>query len=304
MNESTVKNVALMVAIGLEKYFWRTGWFLGRKTDPIKAVDGVQLRIWQGESVGLVGETGSGKSTFGRCVLRILEPTGGDLVFQGKNITHLTQKQLRPLRADMQMVFQNPYSSLDPRMKIKDIVAEPLWLHRISHGGDIEPRVRELLSLVGLEWEFAHRRPNELSGGQRQRVAVARALALKPRFLVLDEPTSALDVSVQAQVLNLLSDLQQELGLTYLFISHDLGVIRYICDRVAIMYRGRIVEMGRTQEIFERARHAYTQSLLSSILEPDPDQDIREVAFAGETGRGRSELVRISDTHWVAQLVD
>jgi ABC-type oligopeptide transport system ATPase subunit len=200
----------------------------------------------------------------------------------------------------MQMIFQNPYSSLDPRMRIKSIVAEPLKLHRTEAGQAIDGRVEELLSLVALDWDFAYRLPSELSGGQRQRVAIARALALNPKFLVLDEPTSALDVSVQAQALNLLVELQESLGLTYLFISHNLGVIRYICNRVAIMYRGRIVEAGRTKEIFGDARHPYTKSLLSSILEADPDQKVKEFGFSGQAGEERAELVQIGDTHWVA----
>lgn len=289
----------LVETIGLQKYFQKKLAF-GHKTQSIKAVDGVSLRIWPGESVGLVGETGSGKSTFGRCLLRMVEPTAGEIIFDGIHITQLSQKELAPLRTRMQMIFQNPYSSLDPRMRVKSIIAEPLLLNRKELDLAIEDRVKELLYMVALDWDFAYRLPGELSGGQRQRVAVARALALDPKLLVLDEPTSALDVSIQAQVLNLLVELQERLGLTYLFISHNLGVIRYICNRVAIMYRGRIVEIGRTQEIFEEPNHPYTQSLLSSILEADPDQVVNEVIFSGQVERAGSELVQISETHWVA----
>lgn len=299
MNERIGNHRPLVETKDLKKHFSPRRSLFGPRGEPVKAVDGVSLHIWPGEAVGLVGETGSGKSTFGRCLLRIYEPTAGQIIFEGTDITHLSHKEMGPLRTQMQMVFQNPYSSLNPRMRIKSIVAEPLRLHRKEFGPATDERVKELLSLVALDWDFAYRLPNELSGGQRQRVAIARALALNPKFLVLDEPTSALDVSVQAQALNLLVELQDSLGLAYLFISHNLGVIRYICDRVAIMYRGRIVETGRTQEIFGEAHHPYTQSLLSSILEADPDQKINEVGFSDEMDHAGSELVQISDTHWV-----
>ena len=300
MNELIGNHRPLVETRELEKHFAQRRSIFGRKMEPVKAVDGVSLHIWPGEAVGLVGETGSGKTTYGRCLLRILEPTAGDIIFEGTTITNLSRREMGPLHTQMQMIFQNPYSSLDPRMRIKSIVAEPLRLHRKELGHTTDERVEELLSLVALDWDFAYRLPSELSGGERQRVAIARALALNPKFLVLDEPTSALDVSVQAQALNLLVELQESLGLTYLFISHNLGVIRYICDRVAIMYRGRIVETGRTQEIFGEARHPYTKSLLSSILEADPDQEVNEFGFSSEVDDARAELVQISDTHWVA----
>lgn len=279
--ENTSKE-PLVETIELKKYFWLKGGLLGRKAETVKAVDGVDLAVWPGESVGLVGESGSGKSTFGKCLLRILEPTAGKIVFEGQEITHLAPVEMRPLRPHMQMVFQNPYSSLDPRMRVKDIVAEPLQLHKKGRGRAIDERVRELLSVVGLGWELAYRLPHELSGGQRQRIALARALALNPKFLILDEPTSALDVSVQAQVLNLVIDLQESLGFSNLFISHDLAVIRHVCDRVALMYLGIIVESGSREDIFQRPLHPYTKALLSANPEPDPNQVMEEILLEGD----------------------
>ncbi|HIQ06600.1 MAG TPA: ABC transporter ATP-binding protein, partial [Anaerolineae bacterium] len=248
----------------------------------IRAVDGVDLDIHPGESFGLVGESGSGKTTLGKTILRLIEPTGGQIIFEGQDICALPEKKLRSYRAYMQMVFQDPYSSLNPRMKVKHIVAEPLVIHGRARGAALEERVRELLTLVGLGEDHLHRFPHEFSGGQRQRIGVARALALEPKLLVLDEPTSALDVSVQAQVLNLLIELQQRMNLTYLFISHDLGVIRYICDRVALMYLGKIVETGTVEQIFQDSKHPYTRALLSAMPEPDPDYQGEEIVLEGE----------------------
>jgi oligopeptide/dipeptide ABC transporter ATP-binding protein len=272
----------LVETIDLKKHFPLGGGILGRDAGSVKAVDGVSLRVWPGESVGLVGESGSGKSTFAKCLLRILEPTGGEILFDGEEITDLSPAGMRSLRTQMQMIFQNPYSSLDPRMRVKTIVAEPLLIHRRGRGRAIDDRVRELLNVVGLGWELAYRLPHELSGGQRQRIAMARALALNPRFIVLDEPTSALDVSVQAQVLNLVIDLQEEFGFSYLFISHDLAVIRHVCDRVALMYLGVIVESASVKEIFDAPLHPYTQALLSANPEPDPDDDTEEIILEGD----------------------
>jgi oligopeptide/dipeptide ABC transporter ATP-binding protein len=275
-------NTPLVETIDLEKRFRLKGGLLRRETKHVKPVDNVSLAIWPGESVGLVGESGSGKTTFGKCLLRIIEPTGGRILFDSKDITHLSPAEMRPLRPSMQMVFQNPYSSLNPRMRVKDLIAEPLQLHKVGTRKVIEERVRELLLLVGLSWDHAYRLPHELSGGQRQRIALARALALNPRFVVLDEPTSALDVSVQAQVLNLVLDLQGDLGFSNLFISHDLGVIRHSCDRVALMYLGVIVELGSKEDIFDRPLHPYTQALLSSNPEPDPDHVAEEIILEGD----------------------
>ncbi len=266
----------------LRKYYPIRGGLFRRTIGQIRAVDDVSFAVYPGEALGLVGESGSGKTTLGKTVLRLQEPTGGRILFQGEDLTGLPADELQRRRAHMQMVFQNPYSSLNPRMKVKEIVAEPLVIHGRSKGRPLFERVRELIRRVGLDEAHLYRYPHEFSGGQRQRIGIARALALEPRLLVLDEPTSALDVSVQAQILNLLVDLQEELGLTYLFISHDLGVIRYICDRVALMYLGRIVELAPVETIFERPLHPYTQALRSAMPEPDPDAQEEEILLEGE----------------------
>lgn len=277
-----ITNKALVETAGLKMYFWPTGWLSGIKAGVIRAVDGVTLTIQPGESVGLVGESGSGKSTFGKCILRIHEPTGGKVFFDGQDITHLPHAKMGPFHKQMQMVFQNPFSSLDPRMRIKDVVAEPVRLQKEYHGRAVDDRVRELLSLVGLGWDIAYRLPHELSGGQRQRIAIARALALNPKLVILDEPTSSLDVSVQAQILNLVVDLQQSLGFSYLFISHDLAVIQHSCERVAVMYLGIIMESGSREHIFENPLHPYTKALLSANPEPDPDYQGEEIILQGD----------------------
>lgn len=237
MTKTPDKN-PIVEAIDLKKQFYKSSGWVSRRKRGALAVDGVNLSIFPGETVGLVGESGSGKSTLGKCLLRIMEPTEGRVVFNGLDITHLSPNQLRPILPQMQLVFQNPYSSLDPRMRVKNIIAEPLNVQRMGSRGDIEIKVRELISLVGLSEDHFFRLPHELSGGQRQRVAIARALAMDPKFLVLDEPTSALDVSVQAQIINLVIDLQQKFVFSYLFISHNLAIIRHACDRVFLMYRG------------------------------------------------------------------
>jgi oligopeptide transport system ATP-binding protein len=237
----------------------------------VHAVEDVSLRIGRGEVVGLVGESGSGKSTVGNCILRLLEPTAGTVRLNGIDITHLSRRALRPMRRDMHMVFQDPYSSLDPRMTNGAIVGEPLKLHRLVTGdGELEARVAELFDQVGLNPELRHRYPHELSGGQRQRVGLARALSVRPSLLVADEPVSALDVSVQAAILNLLSDLQEELGFACLFITHDLSIVEYFCDRVVVMYLGRVVETGTVEQVFAAPQHPYTQALLSAAVVPDP----------------------------------
>lgn len=265
----------------VKHYYAQRGGLFKRKIDEVKAVDGVDLAVYPGEAVGLVGESGCGKTTLARTILRVIGPTAGSITLDGNELTGLSPKELGAVRANMQMVFQDPYSSLNPRMRVKDVVAEPLQIQGRSEGKALQEEVQQLLEVVGLDSQLLWRYPKDLSGGQRQRVAIARALALRPKLLLLDEPTSALDVSVQTQVLNLLVDLQEQFRLTYLFISHDLSVIRYLCDRVAIMYMGRIVEIGTTQRIFEDPHHPYTQALLSVMAEPGRRKS-EEIVLEGE----------------------
>lgn len=266
----------------LKKYFPVKGGLFQRQAGYIKAVDGVDLTVEQGQSFGLVGESGSGKTTVGKTILRLIEPTEGEIIFEGQDLCQLSESEMRHLRAEMQMIFQDPYSSLNPRMTVKRIVGEPLLIHKWGKGRALEDRVRELISLVGLMEDHLFRYPHEFSGGQRQRIGIARALALEPKMLILDEPTSALDVSVQAQVLDLLLDLQKRLNLTYLFISHDLAVIRYICDRVALMYMGKILELAAVEDIFQNPMHPYTQALLSAMPVADPEYQPEEIILEGE----------------------
>ncbi|MCH7588712.1 MAG: ATP-binding cassette domain-containing protein [Chloroflexi bacterium] len=255
--------------------------FLGRHQHRVRALDSVDLEIQRGETLGIVGESGCGKTTLGRCLIRLITPTAGRIVLDGVEILALDASALRHLRREMQMVFQNPFSSLNPRMKVDDLVAEPLRTHTDLAGGALEERVEELLVEVGLGAEHMKRHPHQLSGGQAQRVALSRALALSPKFLVLDEPTSALDVSVQAQIINLLSQLQERHGLTYLFISHDLSVVRHISDRIAVMYLGQIVELASSDAIFNSPQHPYTQALISSTPVPDPDSGRERIILEG-----------------------
>ncbi len=245
---------------------------LGRRDTTVRAVDDVSFEVRSGQTMGLVGESGSGKSTTARCVVRLLRPTSGRVDFNGRDLATLGRRELRSVRRDVQIVFQDPVASLDPRLTVNEIIAEPFRIHRLHGRRGRDARVAELLDLVGLRAEQANRYPHEFSGGQRQRIGIARALALEPQLLVLDEPVSALDVSVQAQVINLLQELQQELGLTYLFIAHDLDVVRHICDHVAVMRNGRIVEHGDRNQIFERPEHPYTRELLSAVPIKDPRQ--------------------------------
>jgi oligopeptide/dipeptide ABC transporter ATP-binding protein len=246
---------------------------LRRQVGAVRAVDGVSFDVQAGETLGIVGESGCGKSTTGMAVLRLLEVTSGTLFFRGQELTHLDEKQLRPQRQHMMMIFQDPYSSLNPRLTVGSIVAEPLGVHKVGTAAERSERVSELLRLVGLNPAFINRYPHEFSGGQRQRIGIARALATSPAFIVADEPISALDVSIQAQVVNLMSDLKAQLGLTYLFIAHDLSMVRYISDRVAVMYLGKIVELATRNEVFDEPLHPYTHALLSAVPVPNPRQE-------------------------------
>ena len=248
----------------------QSGVVLDRHVGDVKAVDDVTLSIRRGETLGLVGESGCGKSTIGRAILRLYEPTAGTVSFDGQDITHLSESQLRPIRRRMQMVFQDPFASLNPRHSVGRIVGEPLRVHHLMRGRAVDARVRELLTIVGLPADAATRYPHEFSGGQRQRIGVARALAVNPDFIVADEPVSALDVSIQAQIINLLASLQNDFALTYLFIAHDLAVVRHISDRIAVMYLGGIVELSPADELYEHPLHPYTISLLSAVPIPDP----------------------------------
>ena len=241
--------------------------FGGGGEGEVRAVDDVSLNIQSGETLGLVGESGSGKSTLGRLVLRLVEPTSGEILFEGRDLLAASRGDMRTLRRDMQIIFQDPFGSLDPRMRVDDVVSEPLIIHERMHSSARRTRVAELLKAVGLDQSAMQRFPHEFSGGQRQRIGIARALALRPKFIVADEPVSALDVSVGAQIVNLLSQLQREFGLTYLFISHSMPVVRYLATRIAVMYRGKIVEVGPTTQITERPQHAYTRSLLEATPE-------------------------------------
>jgi len=268
----------------LKKYYPIQRGVLRRQVGAVQAVDGISFDINKGETLGLVGESGCGKSTTGRAILQLLKPTAGEVLFEERDLTKLRPRELRAARRNMQMIFQNPYASLNPRISVGSIIGEPLVIHGIGNSRIRRERVQELLELVGLNPYFADRYPHQFSGGQRQRIGIARALALRPKFVVADEPISALDVSIQAQVVNLLNDLKDDLGLTYLFIAHDLSMVRYTSDRVAVMYLGRIVEMSDRDEIFDHPLHPYTQALLSAIPIPIPGEEAlrRRVILEGE----------------------
>ncbi len=288
---------------GLKKHFPITsGIIFQRQVGAVKAVDGVDFDVFPGETLGLVGESGSGKSTTGRTVLQLYRPTAGTVTFEGKNLEMMSSGDLRKERRRMQMIFQDPYASLNPRMSVGNIVSEPLRIHNIySNKNELQEYVENLLQRVGLNPYYINRYPHEFSGGQRQRIGIARALALRPSFIVCDEPISALDVSIQAQVVNLLEDLQDEFKLTYLFIAHDLSMVRHICDRVAVMYLGKIVELAETNELYDNPMHPYTQALLSAVPVPDPaiERTRKRIPLASKLPNPDNPMKEVSPGHWV-----
>ena len=275
-------NGNLLEVRGLKKHFSIRRGVFSRISGWVRAVDGVDLTIREGETLGLVGESGSGKTTTGRCILRLIEPTAGSIRFDGVDLLSLSPSEMRKMRRKLQVIFQDPYGSLNPRMTVGSIVGEPLAIHKIARGKERQERVGELLRRVGLDPSMMRRYPHEFSGGQRQRIGIARALALRPKLIICDEPVSALDVSIQAQIINLLMDLQEDFSLTYLFIAHDLSVVEHISDRVAVMYLGKIVELADSETLYRDPRHPYTQALLSAIPVPDPDALHTRIPLKGD----------------------
>jgi oligopeptide/dipeptide ABC transporter ATP-binding protein len=274
--------MALLEIRELKKYFPVPAGVLGRGREEVKAIDGVSLDVEAGETVGLVGESGCGKTSLGRCLVRLIEPTSGTVTFEGQELSALSGSAMRGMRRKIQMIFQDPYASLNPRMRVGDIIAEGMRIHGLARGSELKSRVLELLIRVGMRKEYYDRYPHEFSGGQRQRIGIARALAVNARFIIADEPVSALDVSIQSQILNMLLDLQQELGLTYLFISHDLRVVEHLSDRVAVMYLGKIVEIAPAGELHTASQHPYTQALLSAVPMLDPALQRRRTVLQGD----------------------
>ncbi len=266
----------------VKTHFPVRGGLLGRVRGTVKAVDGVSFDVLRGETLGLVGESGCGKSTLGRTLLRLIEPTAGSIRFEGRELTRLSQRELRPMRRRMQLIFQDPYASLNPRMTVRDIIGEPFAIHGLARGREREEKVLALLDMMGLPREAMERYPHEFSGGQRQRIGIARSIAMRPDLVIADEPISALDVSIQAQIVNLLVDLQRELNLTYVFIAHDLKIVEYISTRVAVMYLGKIVELADAADLYRRPRHPYTQALLSAVPVPDPDHKKTRIILQGD----------------------
>jgi oligopeptide transport system ATP-binding protein len=291
--------MALLDVRHLVKHFVRTQG-LWRPPAVVKAVDDVSFAVEEGEMFGLVGESGSGKSTTGRCILRLIEPTSGDVRFRDENVLQFSRQRMRLARRDMQIVFQDPYSSLNPRMRVGDIVEEPLIIHKLGSRAERRERVAELFRLVGLDPDHLRRYPHQFSGGQRQRIGIARAIALNPALIIADEAVSALDVSIQAQVVNLLMDLKSRFKLTYLFIAHDLRLVEHICQRVAVMYLGKIVEMGDTRALFTAPQHPYTQALLSAVPVLDPDAPRRRIELDPKSFDREAPLKEIAASHWAA----
>jgi peptide/nickel transport system ATP-binding protein/oligopeptide transport system ATP-binding protein len=299
LSSTTSPLVPLLEVRGLVKEFTRRQGLFQRPS-VVRAVDGVSFAVQQGETFGLVGESGSGKTTTGRCILRLIEPTSGAVAFKGEDVLAFSRERMRRARRDMQIVFQDPYSSLNPRMRVGDIVEEPLVIHKVGSKRERRAKVADLFHLVGLDPSQMTRYPHQFSGGQRQRIGIARALALDPSLVIADEPVSALDVSVQAQVINLLMDLQERLKLTYLFIAHDLRLVRHICNRVAVMYLGRIVEMGETESLFEAPAHPYTRALLSAIPVPDPDAPRQRIVLDPASFDRSRAMREVAPGHWAA----
>ena len=275
-------NTKLLEVIDLKQHFVQHTGFFKKKVNIVKALDGVSFSIDDKETLGLVGESGCGKSTLGKTILRLLEPSFGSIKFDGQDITHINKQDMRALRQKMQMIFQDPFASLNPRMNIKSILEEPLIIHQMGNKQDREKKIYDLLDMVGLRKDTLSRYPHEFSGGQRQRIGIARSLAINPKFIVCDEPVSALDVSIQAQIINLLQDLQYHLGLTYLFIAHDLHVVKHIASKIAVMYLGNIVEIGDAKSVFSMPQHPYTQALLSAVPEPFGEKKTKRILLVGE----------------------
>lgn len=272
----------LLEVKGLKKYFDVKGGVFGRKVGEVKAVDDVSFTVMEGEILGIVGESGCGKSTTGKSILRLIEPTDGEVTFDGQNIASLKSEQLRKIRRDMQIIFQDPYASLNPRHTVEKIISEPLLIHGMKHAAERKKRVRELLEIVGLNAYHASRYPHQFSGGQRQRIGIARALANHPKLIICDEPVSALDVSVQSQILNLMEELRDAFQLTYIFIAHDLSVVKHISDRVAVMYLGRMAELADKDVLYADPKHPYTKALLSAVPIPDPDEKKEAIILEGD----------------------